>query len=82
MKKNFLKVILIFFSNIAFIVISFSSATTLNLYATWEHLFGADNVYYGVNGEWKLVETYYGVDGQWVPLKIYYGNDNKWKNNT
>lgn len=52
------------------------------LYAVWENKFGADNVYYGVNGEWKLVETYYGVDGQWVPLKIYYGNDNKWKNNT
>lgn len=62
--------------------ISFSSATTLNLYAVWENKFGADNIYYGVNGEWKLVETYYGVNGQWVPLKIYYGNDNKWKNNT
>lgn len=62
--------------------VSFSSATTLNLYATWENKFGADNVYYGINGEWKLVETYYGVNGQWVPLKIYYGNGNQWKNNT
>lgn len=62
--------------------VSFSSATTLNLYATWEHLFGADNVYYGIDGEWKLVKTYYGVDGKWVPIKLYYGHDSKWENNT
>lgn len=58
----------------------FSSNKTL--YAVWENKFGADNVYYGINGEWKLVETYYGVNGQWIPLKIYYGKDNEWKNNT
>lgn len=59
-----------------------STGQTTPLYAVWEHLFGADNVYCGINGEWKLVETYYGVNGQWVPLKIYYGNGNQWKNNT
>lgn len=58
----------------------FSSNKTL--YAVWENKFGADNVYYGINGEWKLCEVYYGLDGKWVPIKTYYGNDNKWKNNT
>ena len=60
-------------------IYSFSSNKTL--YAVWENKFGADNVYYGVNGEWKLCEVYYGLNDEWVPLKTYYGHSGTWKNN-
>ena len=59
-----------------------TSGTTTTLYAVWENKFGADNVYYCVNGAWKLCEVYYCNGSSWLPVKTYYGSGGTWKNNT
>ena len=59
-----------------------TSGTTTTLYAVWENKFGADNVYYCVNGAWKLCEVYYCNGSSWLPVKTYYGSGGAWKNNT
>lgn len=48
---------------------------TRTVYAIWSK---NGNVYYGVNGEWKLVDVYYGVNGAWVPAGAKYGLNDIW----
>lgn len=46
------------------------------LYAIWK----VDNqIYYGINGSWKLCNVYYGVNGSWKPISlIKFGSGGNW----
>lgn len=46
------------------------------VYAIWNEEEG--NVYYGINGVWKMAKIYYGVNGVWVPASAQYGINNVW----
>lgn len=46
------------------------------VYAIWNKEEG--NVYYGINGVWKMAKIYYGVNGVWAPASAQYGINNVW----
>lgn len=48
---------------------------TRTVYAIWSK---NGNVYYGINGEWKIADVYYGIDGVWVPASAKCGLNDVW----
>lgn len=55
---------------------SLTQSGAKTLYAIWK----VDNqIYYGVNGSWKLCTVYYGVNGAWKPVSlIKFGSGGNW----
>lgn len=55
---------------------SLTRSGTKTLYAIWKT---NNQIYYGINGAWKLCNVYYGVNGVWKPISIIkFGSGGNW----
>lgn len=53
-----------------------TSGNTITLYAVWKK---KSNVYYRINGEWKLAYAYIRKNGEWIPIQTKVRNNSQWK---